>query len=685
MKKIYFFLSFLTSFSLLSVYAETGDTTTVKSHGHVNMVWNGAYDQWAEFPSGETEYSKILMKYTLGCASGGCSDWDYDVNVYIRNRPGYKDSSVASLDTISQNPLVVDTTWNVYDAVEQYEMGRFITPYGSYMNHRNPSFRRAGFDSAWEHTWYYDVTDYYSLLKDSTQIRSHYRGWSSGFSATIEFIFIEGQRDRDVLSIQNIYTRGGGYNSNFETNVVPAKTLQVPEGAESARAKVLVTGHGADQSNGCAEFCQRSYAFKANEETIDEVLMWRDDCGINALKPQGGTWIFDRGNWCPGDLVFPFFHDLSPYLNNEEIEVDMDILSQNGFGGSYNLFATAFFYGPVKRTTDVAITDIISPSTRDAYQHWNPICGEPKIVIANRGAEDLTFARITYGIEGYEKRHFEWEGSLPYGASDTVVLPNLNYDGKMTTPGRFKATVEFPNRKQKDEQGHNNTLYSTFEPPESLPAQFKMNLRTNGRPEENRLTLTNLGSGETLYTWENLTANTTFEQEVILPVGCYEILLEDAGKDGLSFWYYAQTNQRDRTGGNFYLSQPNGLPLNQYQINRFNGDFGTEIRYQFVIGNYPAPTSNQIQELPLFVAPNPANDAVQVSIPMSEAADVTYRLLDLLGHEVILETTIPDSSGLYYNGQLNYEVDLSGVQNGMYILDVSVNGNKQQQKLIIEK
>lgn len=676
----------LLTFTLTSfLHAEPGDTTVVKSHGHVNMTWNGAYDQWAKFPTGDTEYSKILMKYTLGCASGGCSDWDYDVNVYIRNRPGYKDSSIAQLDTIQQNPLVVDTTWNVFDAVEQYEMGRFITPYGSYMNHRNPSYRRAGYDSAWEHTWYYDVSDYYSLLADSTQIRSHYRGWSSGFSATIEFIFIEGERDRDVLSIQNVYTRGGGYNANFETNITPPRTLTVPEGAVTAKAKVLVTGHGADQSNGCAEFCRRSYQYKANGETIDQVLMWRDDCGINAVKPQGGTWIFDRGNWCPGDLVHPFYHDLTPYLNADEIEVDLDVVSNNGTGGSYNLFSTAFFYGPLKRNTDAAISDIISPSARDAYQHWNPICGEPKVVITNRGSDPLTFASITYGIEGYEERQYEWEGELAYGASDTVILPNLNYDGKMTEPGRFSAEIQFPNRKQTDEQPANNILFSTFNPPESLPGVFKLNLRTNGRATENRFTLTNLGSGQVVHAWENLQNNQRYDHEVNLPGGCYEMLLEDAGKDGLSFWFYAQTNQRDRTGGNFYISQPNGLPLNQYQVNRFNGDFGTEIRYQFVVGSYPAPSSSVPRDLPLFLAPNPANNEVQVSIPLTEAADVTYSLVDLLGHQVISEVTIASENGLYYSGQLKYTIDLTGIQNGMYILNVSVNGIEKQQKLIIEK
>ena len=67
------------------------DTTFVTVHDNVDMTWHGSYNSWGEFPSGQDSYRKILMHYTLGCASSGCSGWDYTTNVNLRKR--FKDST----------------------------------------------------------------------------------------------------------------------------------------------------------------------------------------------------------------------------------------------------------------------------------------------------------------------------------------------------------------------------------------------------------------------------------------------------------------------------------------------------------------------------------------------------------------------------------------------------------------
>ena len=85
MKKTSFIISLI-----LSIYS-FADTTFVTVHNNVDMTWYGSYNEWGEFPSGQDNYSKILMHYTLGCASTGCSGWDYTTNVNLRHR--YKDST----------------------------------------------------------------------------------------------------------------------------------------------------------------------------------------------------------------------------------------------------------------------------------------------------------------------------------------------------------------------------------------------------------------------------------------------------------------------------------------------------------------------------------------------------------------------------------------------------------------
>ena len=97
-----------------------------------------------------------------------------------------------------------DTSWLVnyynwytpYDVIENYELARVITPYGSMLANN------------WEFTTTFDITDFVRILRDSVEIRCHYSGWSSGFSATLDFEFIEGTPARDVMKVENIYSGG---------------------------------------------------------------------------------------------------------------------------------------------------------------------------------------------------------------------------------------------------------------------------------------------------------------------------------------------------------------------------------------------------------------------------------------------------------------------------------------------
>ena len=83
--------------SLLFAFANTifaGDTTTVRIHDHTDMTWYGNYDEWGELPSDSLTYQKIYLHYTMGCATGGCSDWDYTSKIIVRHRTGEIDSTL---------------------------------------------------------------------------------------------------------------------------------------------------------------------------------------------------------------------------------------------------------------------------------------------------------------------------------------------------------------------------------------------------------------------------------------------------------------------------------------------------------------------------------------------------------------------------------------------------------------
>jgi hypothetical protein len=113
------------------------------------------------------------MHYTMGCATGGCSDWDYTTQIEMLFNTGQKDSTISSIDTLSTNPLVVDTTYNVYQVKEPFELARVITPYGGYMKQGSN-----GYNNQWRHVFTFDVTDFAHILKDSVEIRDCLQNFS---------------------------------------------------------------------------------------------------------------------------------------------------------------------------------------------------------------------------------------------------------------------------------------------------------------------------------------------------------------------------------------------------------------------------------------------------------------------------------------------------------------------------
>ena len=329
MKKIY--LLFLSLGIASTIFA--GDTTTVRIHDHTDMTWYGNYDEWGELPDATKDYRKVYLHYTMGCATGGCSDWDYTSQIIVRHRTGAIDSNLQNSPMFTVNGIVLDsvlfsdtaylhfwdtisnsldsnlstlleiiefndatnptnptdtvyayeagfynmefdslgniidsffvtpsnTVWinyhswfQVFDVIENYELARVITPYGSMLANN------------WEFTTTFDVTDFIQVLRDSVEIRCHYSGWSSGFSATLDFEFIEGTPSRDVMKVENIYSGGFSYNSStdFEnTKLFPKKFLIEPN-STNAMIKMVSTGHGFDNNQSAAEFKPIDYFVK---------------------------------------------------------------------------------------------------------------------------------------------------------------------------------------------------------------------------------------------------------------------------------------------------------------------------------------------------------------------------------------------------------------------------------------
>ena len=138
------FLLFLFTFYGIISKAANGDTTVIVAHSLTNLNSPPSNDDiWVTFPNSGVSYQKIIMKFTLGCGTPNCSGWDYTVNTSLGKKNGALDSAIVAIDT-----LIHDSTWSFSDHVNFIEVGRLITPYGTYM-----AGNSNGFNNAWTHPY----------------------------------------------------------------------------------------------------------------------------------------------------------------------------------------------------------------------------------------------------------------------------------------------------------------------------------------------------------------------------------------------------------------------------------------------------------------------------------------------------------------------------------------------------
>lgn len=652
----------LFSFFLVStVSAADGDTTVVNVHDQTDLTWYRSYKDWAVFPAASNNWQEITLKYTMGCASGGCSDWDYTTLVNLMLPTGTYDSNVASIDTISLTPLVIDTTWNVYEVKERMELCKVITPYGGNLS------------NDWTRTFYFDVSDYYPLLHDSLEVEVFYQGWSSGFSASLEFIMIEGAPIQPVYDIQNLYRGNFTYRNptQFETNHMPARKLNLDPQAQYFNLKMAPSGHGFVNALNCAEFCEKDYYVYVDGQMQAQQSMWRDDCGLNDLWPQAGTWLYDRANWCPGDRVNIYNH-LLDLKGKDSIDIDIEAYNYTVPSGQtpagYNMTATLFQKGDFSRGTDLALHEIISPSEEDEYARLNPVCSKAVISLRNEGGDTITSARIAYGIKGNVNwQHYDWTGNLLPLQKVEIELPmdSLSNWVSSTANLEFVAQVERVSGVAGDEWSANNRRSSKVKVADRLPPSIRFELRTNNAAHETFWRLED-ASGTVLYSGDNLNNSVTYRDTFNLAPGCYMLLIGDRDKDGLSFFANNDGSGRiilRNVGGDFFYEN-------------VNPNFGTEFRKYFTVGYGLSLRKKRIEDLGCSVFPNPTNGKLTVLFEQLQKGDLRLELTDLQGRTVLSKQ---------YNLQDEDELslDLSGFAKGLYQLQLKTNDSYFQEKIVL--
>lgn len=525
----------------LQVNSQNSGVKHVVTHRNVTVTTHPSglrkFPSWAVFPGKEAQIRKILMHVTLGCPDSlPCAHWDYLDHITLLKAGGKNGRNL------------------------NYELGRMLTPYGSIYN------------KGWSFTWTADVTDFALELRDSVQIEYAHSGYepqTAGWSLSIDFEVYQGRPVVNPLSITPLWFGSfpfGDPKKELKKLLVPIPFI-MQKNSFINRIRIQQTGHGMDNPKGCSEFCSRWRDLKMDGVVIDHKNLWKE-CGSNPLYPQGGTWIFDRGWWCPGDLQMADSYDVFSKPGEHSVEIEMEPYAATGnIQAAENIASYLIQYSAPLSKNDACIEEILVPNKKQNYNRMNPACFQPKIVIRNLGSNLLQNLDLIYQTIGKKSRTFHWKGNLNFNQKEEVILPG----DIESTPGEvnnFMVKITNPNG-QSDEWTADNLMVSQFEPPPVLPEKFIVQYLSNNHPKDNSIFILD-GKSDTTYlkSPKNVMPQKEYRDTLYLKAGKYEMTLTDSAGNGLEFWYEARQGY-----GYLRLLDLKGRLLHNFESDCGNGQF----------------------------------------------------------------------------------------------------------------
>lgn len=578
---------------------------------------------------------------------------------------------------IYQNGILTDSIPNTMDSMlvnynkawysntVKYEIGRSISPYGIQLNLGGGRTR------------VYDLTDYYALLQDTVDLEV---GGTQELQ-DVTFAFIKGNPPAEVNRISQPWGKGWNqykYGAIAANTALPPVTLPLLPNTGQVKFRSYISGHGGAENsgpnfpNGCCEFMYNDHFYKSNGQVIHPFRIQRSDCGMNPIYPQGGTWVYDREGWCPGDIIVAHDYNVTSSAAGGSINLDYDIApvpanNPNVGQGVYDIGLQVIEYKTPGRNNDAELYDILKPSDAFAMSRINPICYTPQVILRNAGKNPLTSAVIKYKVSGGQEATFNWTGNLKFLDTIKVDLPigNLGFwNGDQSN--KFIARIAQANGVT-DEYAGNDQAVSFYNVPDILPNdKIVVQFKTNSRPQENTLRIRN-SDGNVVLERTGLAANTTYKDTLSLPWGCYTLVLDDAGNDGLSWW--ASPNQGSGT-----LSLIDGVTGTQ--LKNFNPDFGAQAFYTFtVVFGLSLPEVDLNRDV--LVYPNPSN------------GDFTVQMQGFNG-KVDLSLTNVTGQTLWTKqvscmGSMVQEACNTGLLPGIYLLHMSNGKSTAVRKIVIRK
>jgi len=534
----------------------------------------------------------------------------------------------------------------------KYELMSFVTPYGIYLD--------LGMEGK---TWFFDVTDYAPILQGWRRMTVELGGQRQE-DMDIRFWFIEGTPPRDVIDINQIWRPGSsGYQNLMNDRTFEARDFMMNPDGEYFKVKSVITGHGQE-----GEFIGRWHTLNIDGGEAEYIWKVWTECSTIPVYPQGGTWLYDRAGWCPGDPSDIYEYNITEYVTPGQVHnIDYSVTSASGTS-NYQINNQLVTYGSENFNLDAAVINITKPNATAAHQRFNPACTQPVVIIQNTGSSTLTSLDIEYFVPGGEVLNYTWNGALHFLATAEVELPIPDYTYWMGSDTKFMVNISNPNG-QADEYEYNNHFQVDFEEVDvhDVFETFTIECKTNSQGYQTSYSLTDL-DGNVILEMDDLENNTIYSNDVTLPLGCYRLRIDDTGDNGLYYWHTPNYGT-----GWFRLKNSAG-----YFLENFEPEFGRFAVYEFGIVDFTGVEDSPDKASVVSIFPNPATDHVNINLRGLENNSIKVEVFSTANLKVYEKQF--KVSGVDFT----QNISLKNLKSGMYILKLQY-GDKTVVKKLVKK
>jgi len=453
-----------------------------------------------------------------------------------------------------------------------------------------------------------------------------------------------------------------GYQNIMNDRGFEPRDFMMNSDGEYFKIRSVITGHGQE-----GEFIPRYHTLNIDEGEVEFEWKVGTECSTIPIYPQGGTWLYDRAGWCPGDPSDLYEYDITEYVSPGQLHnIDYSVNIATGTS-NYQISNQLVTYGSPNFSLDAAVINITKPNSEiAAYERYNPACSYPVAVIQNKGATTLTSLDIEYYVQGGETLNYTWTGSLEFLETEEIELEIPDYTFWSGSDDRFFVNISNPNE-QNDEYQYNNSYSVDFVEVDlyDLSETLTIECKTNLQSYQTSYSLTDL-EGNVILEVGGLENNTIYTDDVTLGLGCYELRINDAGDNGLYYWHTPNYGS-----GYFVLRNSSGMIVEE-----FEPEFGRFAIYEFGIVDLTG--TEEIDDKPTVVSiyPNPTTDFINIDFKGFESSKVVCEVFNASMVKVLKQEF--SISGIDHKEKIN----LKDLPPGIYILRLECNGKTTYKKLI---